>query len=149
MRQQRHSWEHIHSICGGIWHDIRESDFKPTAIVAITRGGMVPGTILSYFLNCPVYTIGIKSYTDDNKSEHIHVTQNIDMSLFDVDDNHSILIVDDICDSGKTLEYVYNLFDRYNKQSATVFTRKLDNPIFIPTYPGEMVTDEWVVFPWG
>ena len=55
------------------------------------------------------------------------------------------IIVDDICDSGKTMKSVK--WALHNKPyTASLFRRKGSE--FIPDYYVELISDEWIVFPW-
>ena len=77
------------------------------AVVAITRGGMVPACILARELNIRVVdTISVKSYDHQAQAEAI-VLKAPDEEL--VGDGTGILVIDDLVDSGRTLEVVRKL----------------------------------------
>ena len=83
------------------------------AVVGITRGGLVPAMIVSRELDIRVVdTISVKSYHSgggaaDQRSE-AQVTKSPQTEL--MGDGTGILIVDDLVDSGKTLELVRSLY---------------------------------------
>ncbi|MEO1688627.1 MAG: xanthine phosphoribosyltransferase, partial [Pseudomonadota bacterium] len=74
------------------------------AVVAITRGGMVPACIVARELDIrTVDTISVKSYDHQSQTE-AQVLKAPDADL--VGDGKGVLVIDDLVDSGKTLELV-------------------------------------------
>ncbi|MFV0515558.1 MAG: xanthine phosphoribosyltransferase [Jhaorihella sp.] len=113
------------------------------AIVAITRGGMAPAMIVSRELDIrTVDTISIKSYDHQAQSE-AKVLKSPDAAL--MGDGTGILIVDDLVDSGKTLEVVRAMFPRAH--FATVYAKPKGKPQ-VDTYITEVSQDTWIFFPW-
>ena len=74
----------------------------PKRIVAVTRGGLVPASVISQFLDIrEIHTIGLSSYDDMQKSEDI-----VEYVCPDVEDSPDTLFVDDLVDSGHTHQYI-------------------------------------------
>ena len=73
-------------------------------IIAITRGGMVPAMIVARELDIRIVeTISIKSYDHKNQSDaKILKPPNAEV----ISDGTGIVIIDDLVDSGKTMELV-------------------------------------------
>ena len=84
------------------------------AVVAITRGGMAPAMIVARELDIrTVDTISVKSYHSsggaaDERRDAVLKYPDADM----MGDGTGILIIDDLVDSGKTLEVVRALYPR-------------------------------------
>ena len=118
---------------GGAWR----------AVVAITRGGMVPACIVARELDLRVVdTISVKSY--DNQSQtSAQVIKSPDAEL--MRDGSGILVVDDLVDSGKTLELVRNLYPKAH--FATVYAKPKGRPM-VDTFITEVSQDTWIFFPW-
>ena len=113
------------------------------AVVAITRGGMAPAMIVARELDIrTVDTISIKSYDHQNQSE-ARVLKAPDAAL--MGDGTGILIVDDLVDSGKTLELVRALFPKAH--FATVYAKPKGRPQ-VQTFITEVSQDTWIFFPW-
>lgn len=113
------------------------------AVVGITRGGLVPAMIVSRELDIrTVDTISIKSYNHQSQTAPsvIKFPQKDLMG-----DGTGILIVDDLVDSGKTLEVVRNLYP--NAHFATVYAKPSGKPM-VDTYITEVSQDTWIFFPW-
>lgn len=113
------------------------------AIVAITRGGMAPAMIVARELDIrTVDTISVKSYDHQQQSEAT-VLKAPDDEL--MGDGTGILILDDLVDSGKTLELVRTLYP--NAHFATVYAKPKGRPQ-VDTFITEVSQDTWIFFPW-
>ena len=88
------------------------------AIVANTRGGMAPAMIIARELDVrTVDTISIKSYDHQSQSEAI-VLKSPDVGM--MGDGTGILIIDDLVDTGKTLDVVKNLYPNAQDRKSVV-----------------------------
>ena len=113
------------------------------AVVAITRGGMAPAMIVSRELDIrTVDTIAVRSYDHQNQTE-ARVLKSPDADL--MRDGSGILIVDDLVDSGRTLELVRALYPRAH--FATVYAKPKGRDM-VDTYVTEVSQDTWIFFPW-
>jgi xanthine phosphoribosyltransferase len=113
------------------------------AVVAITRGGMAPAMIAARELDIrTVDTISIKSYDHQTQSEAA-VLKKPDAEM--MGDGTGILIIDDLVDSGKTLEVVRALYP--NAHFATVYAKPKGRPQ-VDTFITEVSQDTWIFFPW-
>ncbi|MEM6824617.1 MAG: xanthine phosphoribosyltransferase [Pseudomonadota bacterium] len=113
------------------------------AVVAITRGGMAPAMIVSRELDIrTVDTISIKSYDHQTQSAP-KVIKTPDMDL--VGNGSGILIVDDLVDTGKTLEVVRSLMPQAHV--ATVYAKPKGRGM-VDTFITEVSQDTWIFFPW-
>jgi len=130
------TWNDIDLLTESIYLETKDKDYD--VIVGVSRGGLVPSTILSHKLGLPLQTVNWQTRDGDNREVG---------SLFKLAVKYqNMLIVDDICDSGVTIRDMKELCkDRaefavlVDKQSASNLTH----------YRGtEYIGDEWVVFPW-
>ena len=113
------------------------------AVVAITRGGMAPAMIVARELDIrTVDTIAIKSYDRQSRAE-AKVLKFPDGNL--VGDGTGILIIDDLVDSGKTIEVVREKMP--NAHYATIYSKPMGRPQ-VDTYITEVSQDTWIFFPW-
>ncbi|MEM9975473.1 MAG: xanthine phosphoribosyltransferase [Pseudomonadota bacterium] len=113
------------------------------AVVAITRGGMAPAMIVSRELDIrTVDTISIKSYDHQTQSEPV-IIKEPDMVL--VGDGTGVLIIDDLVDTGRTLEVVRKVMP--NAHVATVYAKPKGRPM-VDTFITEVSQDTWIFFPW-
>ncbi|WP_323768659.1 xanthine phosphoribosyltransferase [Antarctobacter sp.] len=118
------------------------------AVVAITRGGMAPAMIVARELDIrTVDTISVRSYhsgggkADERREAEVLKSPDADL----VGDGEGILIIDDLVDSGKTLELVRSLYPKAHV--ATVYAKPQGRPQ-VETFITEVSQDTWIFFPW-
>ena len=118
------------------------------AVVGITRGGLVPAMIVSRELDIRVVdTISVMSYHAGGGAADQRQTAKVTKSPQEdlMGDGTGILIVDDLVDSGKTLELVRSLYPK--AQFATVYAKPSGKPM-VDSYITEVSQDTWIFFPW-
>jgi xanthine phosphoribosyltransferase len=140
------SWDQIHRDARALaWRlDGRGPDDGAwRAVVAITRGGMAPAMIVARELDIrTVDTISVKSYDHQDRSE-ARVLKSPDADM--MGDGTGILVVDDLVDSGKTLELVRSLYPQAH--FATVYAKPSGEPQ-VDTFITGVSQDTWIFFPW-
>ena len=114
------------------------------ATAPITADGVLaPAMIVARELDIrTVDTISIKSYDHQAQSE-AKVLKSPDADI--MGDGTGILIVDDLVDSGRTLEVVRGLYP--NAHFATVYAKPKGRPQ-VDTFITEVSQDTWIFFPW-
>ncbi len=139
------SWDEFYWDIFDLGRKIEES-YKPDILIAIARGGWVVGRIISDLLEVnKVASIGVRFYKDvgirDLKPE---ITQPLSVTVKD----QKVLIVDDVADTGETIELVRKHVLEDNPQSvkiAVVYVKpwckaKIDYYV--------KKTNKWIVFPY-
>lgn len=118
---------------------------KPDAIVYIERGGMVIGRLMSDYLGVKdLYGIRASYYTDEGMPS-THVTVG-DISL-NIKVNNYILLVDDISDTGKTIEAVIEKLKKYTENIKVCTIAYKPHSVVKPDFYSYIVdNDTWVVF---
>lgn len=146
------TWEEYFKLCDNLVEQIKKVAIPYTDIVAIARGGLIPAQYLAYKLNIKqVYNYGIITYTTDNKkrSEN-YIYQKAVPLEGGLRPIKRILIVDDIADSGKTVDHVYWDLRLAQPEDISVCTLHYKpHSIFTPKYYAQEVSnDRWVVYPY-
>ena len=140
------SWDQIHRDARALaWRldGKGPDDGAWRAVVGITRGGLVPAMIVSRELDIRVVdSISVTSYAHQDRRD-AEITKFPQADL--MGDGSGILIVDDLVDSGKTLELVRSLYPKAH--FATVYTKPSGKPQ-VDTYVTEVSQDTWIFFPW-
>jgi hypoxanthine phosphoribosyltransferase len=131
--------------------EVRDCDCKPTVIVGLTRGGWVPARLLCDELDVKkLYAV---------KTEHWGVTANPDGKALltqelntDVE-NESVLIVDDITDTGESLTLALaHLYKKRPKEVKTATLLHITHSKMEPDFFAVEVPKErwaWFIFPWN
>ena len=141
------SWDQIHRDARALaWrlsgHGPDEGAWR--AVVAITRGGLVPAMIVARELDLRVCdTISVKSYEDQAQGE-LRVIKAPQTDVMG-DQGMGVLVVDDLVDSGRTLELVRAMYPKAHY--ATVYAKPSGKPQ-VDTYITEVSQDTWIFFPW-
>ena len=89
-----------------------------------------------------VDTIAVKSYHHQDQGA-ASVLKAPDAAM--MGDGTGVLVVDDLVDSGKTLEMVRELYP--NAHFATVYAKPKGRPQ-VDTFITEVSQDTWIFFPW-
>ncbi len=140
------SWDQLHRDARALaWRlqDNATADADWTAVVAITRGGMAPAMIVARELDIrAVDTISVKSYNHQTQGKP-QILKAPDPDL--VGDGTGVLIVDDLVDTGKTLEVVRAALPKAHV--ATVYAKPQGREL-VHTFVTEVSQDTWIFFPW-
>lgn len=140
------SWDQFHRDCRALtW---RLNDLGPfQAVIAITRGGLVPAAIVARELGVRVIdTVCIASYAHDRQGD-LRLLKGVSEStaVLGGGTGKGLLIVDDLVDTGKTARMVRDLLP--DAHFATVYAKPMGRPL-VDTYITEVSQDTWIFFPW-
>jgi xanthine phosphoribosyltransferase len=140
------SWDQVHrdskALAWRLDHQGPGAEGGWRMIVAITRGGLVPAAIVARELNIRVIeTISVKSY-DHKAQTDAQVLKGLTP---EVGDGEGVLVIDDLVDTGKTLEVVRSMLPRAH--FATVYAKPKGRPL-VDTFITEVSQDTWIYFPW-
>jgi hypoxanthine phosphoribosyltransferase len=96
-------------------------NFRPDYVVGITRGGLLPAKMISHYLKVPMYTLDVSLRDNVQEGPESNLWMPCDAfgavdpedvkltkSRWDVSKRKKILIVEDINDSGETLNWIKN-----------------------------------------
>ncbi|MDD4878108.1 MAG: phosphoribosyltransferase family protein [Candidatus Nanoarchaeia archaeon] len=138
---------------------VYDSGFKPSFMVALWRGGTPVGCYVQEFLK----TKGIKAdhiatrtsrYTGIEEADEIVRIHGLDYIVKRANNTDRLLIIDDVFDSGKTIEALIEKLkneSRANTSSdirvASVYYKPLNNRTKIKPDFYVHETDKWLVFP--
>ncbi|MEH2509811.1 xanthine phosphoribosyltransferase [Nitrobacteraceae bacterium AZCC 1564] len=117
------------------------------ALVAITRGGLVPAAIVAREIGMRMIdTICVASYNHTTQSE-LQVLKNVSDTVMKLGGGtgKGILIVDDLVDTGKTARVVRDLLPEAH--IAAIYAKPLGKPL-VDTFITEVSQDTWIFFPW-
>lgn len=116
-----------------------------SAIVAITRGGLVPAGVVARELGIRVIdTICVSSYHEENQRGEIVVLKPLSEAILSRP-SEEVLIIDDLVDTGATAKVVRALLPKAH--FATVYAKPQGRPM-VDTFITEVSQDTWIFFPW-
>jgi xanthine phosphoribosyltransferase len=139
------SWDDVQELTSRIHRETLDADTENSAIIGISRGGLIPAVLLSHMKNPALFcTVGIKSYEGEQRKQD-QIYQLPPAELLQTKD--VIYLIDDICDTGKTLLNLKENMLHLNVISISLVYKK--NELYKPDHYGfEHLDDTWVVFPW-
>ena len=132
------SWEQLHRDSKALaWRLVDMNTWK--GIVAITRGGLVPASIIARELEIRlVDTVCVSSY-DFKEIGESKILKSVNI------DDEDWLLVDDLVDTGRTARIVRDMLPKAH--FATVYAKPEGRPL-VDTYITEVSQDTWILFPW-
>lgn len=140
------TWNQIYDMLLTQAQKIQTQPYKPDTIIAIARGGLIPARILDDLLETTQFALlQIEFYMDiaQTKQEPT-LKQAPTASVLD----KNVLLVDDIADTGKSLQLAKTLLQQQGAvEIKTVTLYHNPQSIIKPDFYGKE-TSSWVVFPW-
>jgi len=145
-------WDNIDFLINCIADQIQHKRIRFNSIIALGRGGLIPGAALSYKLGIlDLHNLGISTREDDGRYIDTLVYQKPES----INKKSKILVVDDINDSGRTFTSVKSILqseygiDDNNIYFASLIKRNSTEFKDSNTISGNTVyTTSWLQFPW-
>lgn len=177
MKKVYYTDKQIDSFIHSIIRQMNDDDWKPDYIVGLTRGGLIPAVKISQYLNVPMETLKVSLRDGGDCESNCWMSEDaygyVETNTFPRPEGEAtsdpalrknILIVDDINDTGATLQWIKNDWSLSAFREDPIwdsiwgsnvrFAALIDNdqsPIEV-SYMGESINkaeeDVWVVFPW-
>jgi len=142
------TWDGFGEASRDIAREILADGFLPEVVVAIARGGLLPAGAIAYGLgikNCGAINVefytGIGTVLDAPEL----LPPELDMTYLD---GRRVLLVDDVADSGRTLDLAVRLLTERGAEvrSAVIYTKP--TTMVQPDYSWK-ATSLWIDFPWS
>ncbi len=138
------SWEQFHRDARALaWRLNAAGPFH--TVVGITRGGLVPATIVARELGIRVVeSVSIASYDYDKQGE-VRVLKPVAADIMAKEQGAGVLIVDDLVDTGATARVVREMLPKAH--FAAVYAKPSGRPL-VDTFVTEVSQDTWIYLPW-
>jgi xanthine phosphoribosyltransferase len=141
------SWDQFHRDARALtWRLAEAGPFS--AIVCVTRGGLVPAAIVARELDVRVIeTVCVASYHTTRVQGELRLLKGIADAVVNIDggEGKGVLIVDDLVDTGKTAQVVRSVLPKAH--FAAVYAKPMGRPL-VDTFITEVSQDTWIYFPW-
>jgi len=152
------SYAEIHDTISSLVPKIRE--FNPSVIIAIGGGGFIPARMLWADIKVPLLAISLELYGESTTTIRKTVQK---LQWFDENSEvgskvrgHKVLIVDEVDDTGATLQYCVEEVIKTNEPSEIAVAvvhnkikpKKGKVPDHVVYMAGDNVEDYWNCYPW-
>lgn len=138
------TYDQLHQRSHELIEQIRQSNFLPTCVVAVAMGGLsigyhlVKGLCIDAF-----YTLRVQSYQGTHQENIILLANQLpDLS------GESVLLVDDLVDSGRTLQYVQQHLLGITKDLRVATWIYNSQSVIKPDFSVQQYDKERLVFPY-
>lgn len=176
MKKVYVSWNDVQRQAQEIIRQMYLDNWQPDYIVGITRGGLVPANLISQYLDVTMYALQVRlrDGVDDDTESNLWMAEDAfgyrhndqGQGYSDSVERKNILIVDDINDSGATLNWIRQDWQKSclpndpawagiwggNVRIATLYDNETSASEVLVNYTAETVNKhndpQWIVFPW-
>jgi hypoxanthine phosphoribosyltransferase len=142
------TWAEFGSASRELAQTIADSGFRPDLVLAIARGGLTVAGAVAYALgikNC--FALNVEFYTGVDERLEVPVMLPPTLDMMDIT-GLDVLVVDDVADTGKTLELVHRVIGQHVGEARTVVLYQKPHSVIDADYVWR-TTDRWIVFPWS
>ncbi len=150
MSQEREvlDWERYGLAVRELAHMVADDGYRPDIILAIARGGLFVAGSLGYALSVKnLYVMNVEYYTGVDERLDVPVMLPPYLEFVDLDDS-TVLIADDVADTGHTLAMVReHCLGRVGEVRSAVLYQKPHSVVdceYVWTR-----TSSWINFPWS
>ena len=144
------NWDTYNKTIEELAVQIYEDGYEFNQIVCIAKGGLRVGDILARIFDVPFAVMSVESYHGDGvKDEQGQIVFGNSLAKTTPNLGNKVLLVDDLADSGRTLEKCVRWLEHYegffidDLRTATLWTKGLST--FTPDYFVEFLpNDPWI-----
>ncbi|MGY1810400.1 phosphoribosyltransferase [Blastococcus sp. SYSU D00669] len=127
---------------------VADDGFRPDLILSIARGGLFLGGALGYALDVKnLFVMNVEFYTGVDERLELPVVLPPTLDVVDLT-GATVLVADDVADTGKTLELVRDFCAGYVAEVRTAVIYEKPRSIVRCDYVWKR-TDRWIDFPWS
>ena len=142
-------WGKITNLAYTLANRVHNSGYRPDIVVAIARGGYVPARLLCDHLDIYNLTsMRISHYTSGtNKSEAARLSMPLNADVRGL----RVLLVDDVDDTGDTLQLALEHINAFNPAEIkiAVLHHKHVSKVVPDFYAQKIISWRWLTYPWA
>jgi len=143
------TWEDVYSLCRQLVRQLRKENFRIDVIVAIARGGYVPGRLLSDMLGIHDLTsVKIEHYQGAYIQHEAFIKYPLNADI----NERNVLLLDDVCDSGDTfivgVDHIRHCGKVNEMRTAALHLKTVSK--YVPDFYVETISEwRWLIYPWA
>ena len=143
------SWAQVQTLCRRLARLIRDSEVAPDLIVAIGRGGYVPGRILADLMGLmDLVGIRVEHYRGARRGPVARIRQPLAVDVSD----RRVLLVDDVSDTGDTFEAALEHLAQQGRPASlhtAAMHHKTVSRIEPDYFARRVIKWRWIIYPWA
>jgi hypoxanthine phosphoribosyltransferase len=142
------TWDDLGGAARHLAQAVIASGYNPDIVLAIARGGLLPGGAVAYALGVKnSCAMNVEFYTDVDERLEVPMVLPPAPELIDLE-HAKMLIVDDVADTGRTLEVVQEFCAGKIAEVRTAVLYEKPQSLVKCDYVWRR-TDRWIDFPWS
>ena len=142
------SWEQYNTLVERLALNVYDSGWRFNQVICIARGGLRVGDVLSRIFEVPLAILSTHSYTAEGGTVRGQLVIAEHMTMTAPRLGERVLLVDDMVDSGHTLEVVFNTLPERFPHIADIRTAVVwykGHSVFKPDYNVDYLADSpWI-----
>jgi uncharacterized protein len=142
------TWKDVGTAVEELAAQIQSAQFTPDAVLALARGGLPAAGALAYALGVKnMATLNVEFYTgvDERLEEPLLLPPVPDLTVLRME---SLLIVDDVADTGRTLALARDFCAEHVGDVRTAVLYEKPQSVVRADFVWRR-TDKWINFPWS
>jgi len=144
------SWDEVVDMCKQLAEKIEENGYIPEVMVGLARSGFVPSRILSDLLGVTnLVALKVEHWLDTTGEHKDEATIPYEFPL--PVEGKKVLVVDDIVDTGKSMEVSVGYLRRFKPSTLkTAVMQYITSSQHVPDYYAVKVEGwTWFIYPWN
>ena len=142
------TWDHLGSGARELAQAVHDDGYRPDIVLAIARGGLLVGGAVAYALGVKnTFAMNVEFYTGVDERLEMPMILPPVPALVDFEETQ-VLIVDDVADTGQTLELVKEFCAGKVGEVRCAVLYEKPQSIVRCEYVWRR-TDRWIDFPWS
>ena len=140
-----YGWEEVAGLTQDIIRQATVDGKKFDAVVGLTRGGLTPAVLISQYLDIPMHALKVSLRDHVGKDDLVEARE-----AFGINSGKNILVIDDINDTGATINYLKECWGHDNATYAVLFNNEASEAEvdYSARDINKLENDVWIIFPW-
>ena len=140
-----YSWQDVEEMTQDVLRQLHVNQKTYDAVVGLTRGGLTPAVLVSQYLDIPCHAVKISLRDHTGTDDIVGLRQDLG-----INDGKSVLVIDDINDTGATLGHLQECWGRDTVDYAVLINNEASAATvdYSALDINKMENDVWQVFPW-
>ena len=140
-----YSWQDVEEMTQDIIRQLHIDKQSFDCVVGLTRGGLAPAVLVSQYLDIPMHAVKVSLRDHADFDDIVAIREKIG-----INDGASVLVIDDINDTGATMSYLMECWGHDTVTYAVFINNESSGTDvdYVSKTINKLENDVWQVFPW-